>query len=86
MPWLLNERVCPLCDDYVTAPIASFPWTLLNDDLDYPPRHHVHQFVSLLASRLGLTAKDLVVAQVLMEEALRGKFELVKPRASWRGG
>ena len=69
MPFQLNERARPLCDLGAPNGLISFVWTLLDHHLDVPTLGAHYEFMILLARRLRMMVKELVLAYTLLEKA-----------------
>ena len=74
IPQLIDERQWPLCDEH--SPLTSFPWLTPHLHLDV---RTVATYVCLLATRLQMTAGDLVMSLSLLELVALNHTGIVQP-------
>ena len=74
IPQLIDERQWPLCDE--CSPLTSFPWVT---PFVHPHMCEVREYVCFLATRLQMTAGDLVVSLSLLELLAFNHAGMVQP-------
>ena len=68
----------------LAAPIPTFPFTELQDDLEQPPRRVMVQFIQAVVSRLGMSVGEVVMAHMIVEQALSNVRQGPKPQTTTR--